>query len=233
MQVFNFNTIDKRVEALDGFRIGMRSLKNQRVETEIENPFDSVKLHNKCMPVFKKIMDKKSEAEVKMYQDKKYIKLEGKDFTYIIRRIDGDYFKINQMLSNDTEYTFNADKENMLSVMKYNCDIVKQEMQPVVFHSEDGKLYSYMVTSRYEIFDELKTTNNTMNKRMFIGFNPKFLVDVFSIIDTNNPVCRGKNNKSPMFIDGNEYSFVILPVNFAEYKFAEGMEKHIERNRVA
>lgn len=222
MQVYNFNTTHKRVEALDGHRIGMRTLEKQKIETVTENPFDSVKIHRKCMSVFKKIMDKKSDAEVKVYQDKKYIRVEGKDFTYIIRRIDGEYFKVNQMLTDDRDYIFNADKENMLSVMKYNCDMVKQELKPVVFHSEDGKLYSYMVTSRYETFDELKTSNNTMKNNLYIGFNPHFLADAFSIIDTDKPVCRGRNNKSPMFIDGNEYSFLVLPVNITNQNMIEG-----------
>lgn len=229
MQVYNFNTTHKRVEALDGHRIGMRTLENQKIETEIENPFDSVKIHRKCMPVFKKIMDKKSDAEVKVYQDKKYIRVEGKDFTYIIRRIEGEYFKVNNMLTDDRDYIFNADKENMLSVMKYNCDMVKQELKPVVFHSEDGRLYSYMVTSRYETFDELETSDNTMENNLYIGFNPHFLADAFSIIDTDKPLCRGRNNKSPMFIDGNEYSFLVLPVNIMNQNIEEKIRVNIDR----
>ena len=229
MQVFNFNTTHKRVEALDGHRIGMRTLENQKIEMEIENPFDSVKLHKKCMPVFKKIMDKKSDAEVKVYQDKKYIRVEGKDFTYIIRRIDGEYFKVNQMLTDDNDYIFNADRENMLAVMKYNADMVKQELKPTIFHSENGKLYSYLQTARYETFDELEVENITMDNNLYIGFNTHFIADAFSIIDTDKPLCRGKNNKSPMFIDGNEYSFVVLPINIMNQNIEEKIRVNIDR----
>lgn len=225
MQVYNFNTTYERVEALDGHRIGMRTLEKQKILQKDNN----VMLHRKCMPVFKKIMDKKSDAEVKIYQDKKYIRVEGKDFTYIVRRVDGEYFKVNQMLTDDRDYIFNADRENMLSVMKYNCDMVKQEQKPVIFHSENGKLYSYMVTSRYETFDELETKDNMMDDELYIGFNPYFIADVFSIIDCDNPVCRGKNNKSPMFIDGNEYSFLIFPVNIRNDKLVENIRGHINR----
>ena len=63
MQVFNFNIKAKRIEALDGYRIGMRTLENQTIYETTENPFDTVKIHNKCVPVFKKLMDKKSEKE--------------------------------------------------------------------------------------------------------------------------------------------------------------------------
>ena len=233
MQVFNFNTTHKRIEALDGHRIGMRTLENQRIEAEIENPFDSVKLHRKCMSVFKKIMDKKSDAEVKVYQDKKYIRVEGEDFTYIIRRIDGEYFKVAGMLTDASDYVFTADRENMLSVMKYNVDMVKGELKPVIFHSENGKLYTYMKTSRYETFDELEIKDNTMDNNLYIGFNPAFVADAFNIVDTDSPVCRGTNNKAPMFIDGNEYSFVVLPVNIMNSGVEEKIKENITRDRVA
>lgn len=231
MQVFHFNTTYRRVEALDGYRIGMRTLENQKIEKEIANPFDNVLLHRKCMQVFKKIMDKKSNAEVKVYQDEKYIKVKGKDFTYIIRRVDGEYFKVNPMLTDDADYSFIADKENMLSVMRYDCDLVKDLKRPVVLHSEDGKLYTYLKTIRYEAFNNVETKENTMDNDLYIGFNPHYLADAFSMVDTDNLVCHGKNNKSPLFIDGNEYKFLVLPVNINEE--VENMKECINRDRVA
>ncbi len=228
MQVYNFNTNHKRVESLDGHRIGMRTLENQKVEKENA----SVLLHRKCMPVFKKIMNKKSDAKVKMYQDKKYIRIEGNDFTYIVRKIDGEYFKVNQMLTDDADYSFIVDAEKMLSVMKYDCDLVKDLKKPVVLHSEDGKLYTYLKTIKYEAFDNVETDKNAMDNDLYIGFNPHYLADAFSMIDTNRPVCRGKNNKSPLFIDGNEYSFLVLPVNIMGDEI-ENMKDYINRDRVA
>ena len=120
MQMFNFNLIKQRVEALDGHRIGMRSLENQRVEKETQNPMDNLMLHNKCVPVFKKIMDKKSDADIRILYTDKFIKVEGKDFTYVVRRGEGEYFKIDQMLSDADDYEFTVDRENMLEVMQYN-----------------------------------------------------------------------------------------------------------------
>lgn len=119
MQVFNFNTKSKRIEALDGYRIGMRTLENQTIYETTENPFDTVKIHNKCVPVFKKLMDKKSEKEIEIYQDGKYIRIEGTDFTYIIHRIDGEYFKIDSMLNMSDDYRFVPDRVQILETMKY------------------------------------------------------------------------------------------------------------------
>lgn len=229
MDVFNFNTKQKRIEALDGFRIGMRSLENQNIIVETENPFDTVKLHVKCLPVFKKIMDKKSDSEVKVYQDQKFIRVEGKDFTYIIKRVDGQYFNIEQMLTNSRDFVFNVDREEMLNVMKYNADMVKAEKKPTILHSENGKLYSFLRTSRYETFDEIEAKNLTMNDDLFIGFNSHYLVDVLSIVDSDKPVFRGSKRNAPMFIDGNEYSFLILLVNVNGGNDIESLKKQIDR----
>lgn len=237
MQVFNFNTKANRIEALEGHRIGMRTLENQTVYETTENPFDTVKIHNKCVPVFKKIMDKKSENEVVIYQDKKYIKLEGKDFIYVIRRIDGEYFKVDQMLSISEDFKFIPDRKEILDVMKYNSDLLKTascDRHPVVFHSENGNLYSYVNAVKYEAFDELSTSENSM-KDMYIGFNPQFLADAFSVVDSDNPVCIGTNPKAPMLIYGNEYSFLVLPVNIGYDKcdYKEKFNENINGGKVA
>ena len=194
-----------------------------------ENPFDTVKLHVKCLPVFKKIMDKKSDAGVKVYQDQKYIRISGKDFTYVIRRIDGQYFNIEQMLCDSRDFVFNADREEMLKIMKYNADIVKEEKEPTIFHSENGKLYTYLQTSRYQTFDEIETKNLVMDEDLFIGFNSHYLVDALSVIDSENPVFRGSQRNAPMYIDGNEYNFLILPINIAGENYIINFRTQLDR----
>ena len=235
-QVFNFNAKSKRVEALEGHRIGMRTLENQTIHTVSEYPFDMVKLNNICVPVFKKIMDKKSEKEVVISQDKKYIKVEGNDFTYIVRRIDGEYFKVDQMLNIAEDFRFTPDRESILEAMKYDADLAKADnadRKPVVLHSENGNLYSYINTVKYEAFDELETKEIQMKDGLYIAFNPQFLADAFSIVDSDNPVCIGNNAKAPMLITGNEYSFLVLPVNITSDDYSVKFAEHINRGRVA
>ena len=236
MQVFNFNTESKRVEALDGYRIGMRTLENQTIHAIAENPFNTVKLHNKCVSVFKKIMDKKSEKEVIISQDEKHIKVEGSDFTYIVRRIDGEYFKVDELLNISDDFKFIPDRESILEVMKYDTDLVKTDnadKKPVVLHGDNGNLYSYINTINYEAFDELETKEVKMKDDFYIAFNPQFLADAFNIVDSENPVCIGSGEKSPMLITGKEYSFLVLPVNINGKDYSMKFSEHINRNRVA
>lgn len=228
--VFNFNTKDRRVEALNGQRIGMRSLESQTVYTVSDNPFDTVKLHKMCVPVFKKLLDKKSEKEVIISQDKKYVKVEGDDFTYIIRRIDGEYFNVKSILDISERFRYIANRENFLEVMKYNDNLIKTskcDRGYVILHTENNIMYSYINTGKYEALDELEVKENTMNDELYIGYNPKFLVDVFNIIDSDEPVCIGKDRVSPLIITGNEYSFLILPVSIGNKNYITNFTKRI------
>lgn len=228
MQAFNFNTNSKRIEALDGHRIGMRTLENQSIYETTK--FDTVKIHNKCVPVFKKLMDKKSEKEIKIYQDGKYIRLEGNDFTYIIRRIEGDYFNVDSMLDISDDYRFMPDRKQILEAMKYDAELVKMDgtKRPVVLHSNNGILYSYIFTHKYEAFDEFETSANNMKDKFYIGFNPQFLTDAFNIIDSDKPLCYGTTNKSPLLINGNEYRFLILPVCISTEDYSAEFTKRIK-----
>ena len=232
--VFNFNTKDKRVEALDDQKIGMRLLEDQTIYAVSDNRLDTVKLHKMCVPVFKKLLDKKSEREVIISQDKKYVKVDGDDFTYIIRRIDGEYFNVESILDIIERFRYIANRENFLEVMKYNDDLIKTskcDKGYVILHTENNIMYSYINTGRYEALDELEVKENTMNDELYIGYNPKFLVDVFNIIDSDEPVCIGNNRVSPLIITGNEYSFLILPVNVNNssslMKFKEKLNKEV------
>lgn len=234
MSVFNFNTKEKRVEALWNCMIGMRQLEDDMILKETENPFETVKLHCRCVPVFKKLLDKKSERKVIISQNDKYVKVESENFTYITKRIDGEYFKVNQMLSDEWDYKFTANAKELLEAMKYDADLLKESKLPVTFHAENGNLYSYASTTRYEAFDEIEVKEKP-EKDFYIGFNPSFLVDIMSIVDSEYPVFYGTKEVCPWIINGDTYSFLILPVNIKDVKVKaeKRIAEYIEMNKTA
>lgn len=234
MSVFNFNTKEKRVEALWSCMIGMRQLEDDMILKETGNPFETVKLHCRCVPVFKKLLDKKSERKVIISQNDKYVKVESENFTYITKRIDGEYFKVNQMLSDEWDYKFTANAKELLEAMKYDADLLKESKLPVTFHAENGNLYSYASTTRYEAFDEIEVKEKP-EKDFYIGFNPNFLVDVMSIVDSEYPIFYGTKEVCPWIINGDTYSFLILPVNIKDVKIKaeKRIAKYIEMSKTA
>ena len=51
---------------------------------------------------------------------------------------------------------------------------------------------------------------------MFIGFNPKFILDVLRVTEEETLSIYIMNSKAPVFIkdDAGKYNYVILPINF-------------------
>lgn len=183
MECFNFNTAKNRIEALDGYRIGIRTfpdsckLGEERQETEYL-------LLNTCIPMFKKVLDKKSNNSIEFYTNGKYNKFCGTNFTYYSKCVNTHYYKVENML-----YTQNYNQscfvklENLMGIAKYNKDLAnlkkeKKHMVHMVLKCKNNTLYSYMKTSRYETLDSIKTHNLNIKEGFGIAFNPHiFLKD--------------------------------------------------------
>ena len=81
MECFNFNTKYNRIEALDGYRIGTRIFPDGCKLGEEKNE-TTYMLSNECIPVFKKVLDKKSECRITYRTDGNYNKISGNNFTF-------------------------------------------------------------------------------------------------------------------------------------------------------
>lgn len=235
LQVFHFNTMENRVEAVDSYKLVIRTLENQIVHSVQENSFKTVCLHNKCVSVFKKLLDKKSESAVDITRNNKYVKVSGNDFTYITLAVVGEFFNINRVMQQESEYSITLDRENLKEIMKYNIDLIKtdkkEDRHGVVFYNKDGKLYSYAKTPRYAAFDEIATTENTMNKDFCIRFNPWFWMDILNTIDTDTVHCEGRYSAvNGWVVTGEEYQFFVLPIHLGttQEMIAEEIEKYIQ-----
>lgn len=169
-------------------------------------------LASKSVPVLKKLMDKKSKQNVSVSIDKKYLKISGNDFTYMIRLVDGEYFKTDPMLNIECNYKFKINKDELLEVMKYDSDLIKDTRKPVVFAMYENKLYLYCETYKYEAIDKIDAKEVVWSEDLAIKFSPSYFVDVMRIIDVDEPICYGGGSKQPLIIKGNEYKYLICPV---------------------
>ncbi len=229
IQCFNFNMKKERVEALDGNRIGTRSLSEQ----EVINKYDNVMLHNMCVPVFKKLLNKKSDDIVKMSQDKKYVKVEGKNFTYIIKKCDGKYFNVDNMINSNFDKSFTVNCKNFFEVCNHAYNLTKLQGKdcrvPMIIHTEDGKIYAYTHTVRYESFTSIDAEHIIMDD-IIIGFNPRYLTEALGIIDVEKANVKLGGSKAPIIIEGNEYLFSIFPIRIKDsINYEEVFRRLIEK----
>lgn len=214
---------NNRMIALDGHRIALKHIKKEyTVENSIE---DDIKLHTYCIPILKKIINKKDNGNLSISFDGKYIVIRNDNFKFIIRNVEGQYFKVDQMLVSNGK-TFSCNKTELLEIMKYDYSITKKENKiPVVFYQSNGKMNVYCKTSRYECIDTLETKESYIQDDFMIGFNPQYYIDALEIINDKDVMIEFDNPKAPAFINTEEYTFLILPVNINCAKDGQLMER--------
>lgn len=211
MSCINFNTDTERVTALDGHRIGMRQIKDQKIYT-LQRDVNLNAIY--AAPTLKAVLDKKSEVKkVVMSVDNKWVKISGLDFTYIIKQPDGMYFNVDKLILDRDNFSFTADRENLLETIKYSADLIGKNKIPFVLHEANGKLYSYTLVQKYEALEEVDVQNLKMSESFYIGFNPHYWVDALNMADADEVKVNGGTKVDLTMIYGNEYSFMILPVH--------------------
>ena len=209
-ELFEVNEGTLKVVGLDGHRIAIRNIK-------LEGRSDDVRvvIPGKTLQEISKILNADAESFVNIYFTNNHVLFEFDQTHVVSRLIEGDYFKISQMLSNDYETKVSINKKEFLdSIDRANLLIREGDKKPIIINILNGLL---QVNVNYEIGALNEDIDiDKEGKDIMIGFNPKFLMDALRVIDDENVTMYLVNHKSPCFIRDKEenYIYLILPVNF-------------------
>lgn len=199
-----------KVVGLDGHRIAIRNV-------ELDKHSDDVKVvvPGKTLSEISKILSTNAEDMVNIYFTNNHILFEFDNTMVVSRLIEGEYFKINQMLSSDYETKVTINKKEFLdSIDRANLLIKESEKKPIILNITDGYLEVNVNSSMGSLNEDIDI--NKDGKDIMIGFNPKFLIDALKVIDDEQINIYLVNPKAPCFIRNKEesYIYLILPVNF-------------------
>ena len=199
-----------RVVALDGFRVSIRKIQLR----ETYSP-KKVVVPGKTLNEVSKILPGNADSFVTISFTPKHIVFEFDNTTVVSRLIEGEYFKIDQMLSNDYETKVKVNKKELLSCIDRATLLVKEgDKKPIIINfldeSMELKINSILGSMNEDIDIEKQ------GKDLMIGFNPKFMIDALRVIDDEEVYLYMVNSKAPCFIKNEEesYIYMILPVNF-------------------
>ena len=209
-ELFEIEENDLKVVSLDGHRISIRNI-------ELKNNYSHKKVvvPGKTLQEVSKILPGSAEDEVSIFLTDNHIVFEFENTTVVSRLIEGEYFKIEQMLSSDYETKVKINKRELLDCIDRATLLVKEgDKKPIIMNITDGtmelKINSF-IGSMNEDIDIAKE-----GKDILIGFNPKFFIDALRVIDEEEVTLYMVNPKAPCFIKDDEDTFIylILPVNF-------------------
>ena len=206
-ELFEINGEEMRVISLDGHRISIH-LKNSY-------PSQKVVVPGKTLNEISKILGGDADKDVTIFFTDKHIVFEFENTTVVSRLIEGEYFKIDQMLSSDYETKVEINKKELLDCIDRATLLIKEgDKKPIIINITDGSM-ELKINSTVGSMDE-EIDISKVGKDLMIGFNPKFLIDALRVIDDETITIYLVNPKAPCFIrdEENNYIYLILPVNF-------------------
>lgn len=210
-ELFEIHGSELKVVSLDGHRISIRKV-------ELKDSYDdvSVIIPGKTLTEISKIINGGMDDEVSMFFTDKHVLFEFEDTLVLSRLIEGEYYKIEKMLSSDYETKITVNKREMLDCIDRTTLLLREsDKKPVIIDVQDehmGFAMNSVIGSMDEDIDVVKE-----GKDILIGFNPRFLMDALRVIDDEEITLYMINPKAPCFIrdDDESYIYLILPVNFS------------------
>jgi DNA polymerase-3 subunit beta len=209
-ELFKIKDDSFQIVALDGHRISIRS-------NTMKNSYESHKVvvPGKTLNEISKILTGEADKDVSIYFTDKHIIFEFDQTVVLSRLIEGEYFKIDQMITKDYETKVTINKKELLNCIDRAMLLVKEnDKKPIILDIQDDRI-------ELRINSNIGSMNETISirkegKDLMIGFNPKFMIDALRAIDDEEIDMYMVNAKAPCFIrDAEEsYIYLILPVNF-------------------
>ena len=211
-ELFEIKDIYLKIVSLDGHRIAIR-----RMELAKDYEDRKIIVPGKTLNEISKILSGEVDDQVTIYFTKNHILFEFDQTLVLSRLIEGEYFRIDQMLSSDYETKLKINKKEFLSCIDRATLLVREgDKKPIIINITDTSMVLTIDSAMGSMDEEIDIVKE--GKDILIGFNPKFLIDALRVIDDEEITIYLVNPKAPCFIkdDKGSYTYLILPVNFSQ-----------------
>ena len=198
-----------KVVALDKFRIAIRNM-------ELKEDYGNFKVlvPGKSLNEISKILNGDVDDEVNIYFTSNHILFEFDETKVVSRLIEcSNYFDTDKMISNDYKTKITINKKEMANCIDRATLLIKEgDKKPVFLTIKDTEMELSINTFIGSMDESIPIVREGSD--MMISFNPKFLIDILRVLDSEEVNIYFTNPKAPCFIrdDENSYIYVVLPV---------------------
>lgn len=210
-ELFEINGDVLKVVSSDGLRISLR-----KINLKNSYPAKKVIVPGKTLNEISKILAGDVDKDVNIFFTDKHILFEFDNTTVVSRLIEGEYLKIDNILSADYETKIKLNKREFLGCIDRSTLLIKEgDKKPIILNILDDIMELKMNSIVGSLDEELDISKT--GKDLKIGFDPKFLIDALKVIDDEEIEIKLLNSKAPCFIKDDEenYIYLILPVTFS------------------
>ena len=205
-----------RVVSLDGHRISMRILS---LEKDYED--EKVIIPGKSLVEISKILSGELDDTVTLYFSKNHILFEMENTMVVSRLIEGEYFRIDQMISNEYDTKITVNKKDFMECIDRSSLLVREsEKKPLIIRVSENQMDLLMDSSMGRMNEEIDIVKE--GKDILIGFNPRYFNDALRVINDEEVTLYMVSPKAPCFIrdESGSYFYLILPVNINQSQYA-------------
>ena len=209
-ELFEVFENELKVTSLDGHRISIR-----KVTLKDSYPKQKVVVPGKTLIEVSKILSGDTDKDVIIFFGRNHIMFEFEETLVVSRLIEGEYFRINQMLSGDYETKMTINKKDFLESIERSVLLIREnDKKPIILNLQNQILEMNLTSMMGTMKEEILV--HKQGKDIMIGFNPKFLIDALRVIEDETVDIYMVNSKAPCFIrdEQQNYIYLILPVNF-------------------
>ena len=150
---------------------------------------------------------------VNIFISDKHILFEFGSTIVLSRLIEGEYFKINKMISNDYECKVTINKKEFLDCIDRATLLIRESDKAIIININDGNMELKVNSVIGSMNEDIDINKEGID--IVIGFNPKYLIDALRVIDDEEVDIYLFNPKAPCFIKDKDesYIYLILPVS--------------------
>ncbi|MBP5154436.1 MAG: DNA polymerase III subunit beta [Lachnospiraceae bacterium] len=209
-ELFEINGSRLRVAALDGHRIAIRNC-----DLTDTYPRFSVIVPGKTLGDISRIVTGGTDDFAELYFSRNHIQFRFDDTVVMSRLIEGEYFRINQMVSDNYEVKMVINRREFLDCIERSVLLIREnDKKPLVIDIKDGYASLSLNSIIGSLHEEIAIEKE--GKDLTIGFNPRFLIDALRAVNDEDITFYMSNSRAPGFIRDAEssYIYLILPVNF-------------------
>lgn len=195
--------------AIDGFRV---AIKNAQINTSLET---KMVIPAKTLNEINKIIGSSEDNDlIEIFVSDKNILFKIDDIKIVSRLLEGEYVKYSQMIPHEFKTRIEINAADLLHGIE-RVSLLSREGKnnSIKLSIQDNKLEISSIVEIGHASDELplKLEGNKID----IGFNPKYLIDVLKVIDSEIIYMEFLANISPCIIkpkNNDNYTYLVLPV---------------------
>ena len=210
-ELWEINGKELKIVALDGHRISLRKIKLKK-----EYEPRKVIVPGKTLAEIIKIIGGDPEKEIAVYFTENHIQFEIENTRAISRLIDGEYLKVEQLLSKDYGTKIKVQKKELQECIDRASLLLKDDAKkPIILNIEENILSLEAVSNMGSMNESMFVVKE--GEKLRIGFNPKFLLEMLRVIDDEEVFMYFTSAKTPCTVrdEKDSYVYLVLPVNLS------------------